>query len=565
MTTLPLHIVQKQVVNITLPDIGAALAWSTDGHQAFVKLLSEQLERSLSEFDMNDHLIIDTMALDLGSFTPGLLHAELPARFHAALREALEAYRPGRSTQTSSDQKNRGLSQNNFENDRPHTKEGNAENQTAEDKTNHRVYDARKGRLASLLFFLRKGYLPWWGSGLAAWDEAWLEELTLAEVKELKDFFVAADLVPRSRMITQFPDAFIDRLLWRTTRQVEIIDTWVWLKHVVENLKEAPLRLSQNDGMQAASFVERLLTSPPVKIAALRHRYWMAWMAYAWNESAIPTLESVLVDHREYFFLIRQLLQDKTLTTLRNVLVGEQIPVSWRAALEREISSNEDRYAIGGREIHNPEPNRNQKSSSGTIADTTPEEKPEVLSPRTKPDVAQHKTKVPDESPDTLWVNEAGVILLYPFLAQLFRSRGWVEKENFVDAAGQTMAIFALHYLATGETEAPEHKLLVPKWMTGMPLETALQPVDPLTADDQAACDELLSEVIRHWSALRNTSPDGLRQAYLQRDGKLESHDGRWRLVVEHKAQDILLSRLPWGLSIIKFPWINELLSVTWQ
>ncbi|HEY5749325.1 MAG TPA: contractile injection system tape measure protein [Chryseolinea sp.] len=559
MATRPLHIIQKQVVNITLPDIGAALAWSAEGHQEFIKMISDQLERSLSEFDGQDHLIIEKMELDLGLFTPAMLQPELPGRFHAAFREALEVHRSASPSGASHDPERRDASRHDFENDRLHAKTPDAENQTP-DEPNHRLYPTRKARLESLLFFLRKGHLPWWGSGLADWDESWLEELTSTEVKDLKDFFITTDDASRSRVITQFSDAFIDRLLWRTTRQVEIIDTWLWLKGVIENLKKEQMRSPQATG--SASFFEMLSSSLAVKMAALRHRYWLAWMAHAWNESATPTLEGVLNDHKECFILIRKLFQGKALIA-HGVLAVKQVPVSWRAELERDGSSNEDPSAGLEREM-TPEQVKDQKSANNTFPDK-PDTIREVLLSRAKGETLPGKTKPAEGSPDALWVNEAGVILLHPFLPQLFRSRGWVDKENFVDAYGQTMAVYALHYLATGEAEAPEHQLLLPKLLTGMRLETVLHPVDPLTDDDRIACDELLIEVVKHWNALRNTSPDGLRQAYLRRSGKLENHDGKWRLTVEHKAQDILLSRLPWPVSIIKLPWMTGVLSVTWD
>lgn len=562
MTTRSFHIIQKQVVDITLPDIGAALAWSAEGHQEFVKMISDQLERSLSEFDTHDHLIIEKMELDLGHFTPAMLRPELPGRFHAAFREALEAHRSDHASVTARDAERRGASQQAFDNDPQQTKTSN-ENQTQADEPHHRLFPAPKARLESLLFFLRKGYLPWWGSGLTGWDESWLEELTSAEVKGLKDFFTTADEASRSRLITQFSDAFIDRLLWRTTRQVEIIDTWLWLKRVIENLKKEQARSPQADG--SASFFEMPPSDLVVKIAALRHRYWLAWMAHAWNASAVPSLEGVLNDHKECFFLIRKLFQDKALTDLQGVLAVEQVPLSWRAELERKASSNEDRSAGVEQGIHTPEQVKNQKSEERASPNDKADAIREVLLSRTKQETLPGKTKPAEASPDALWINEAGVILLHPFLPQLFRSRGWVDREKFTDADGQTMAVYALHYLATGEVEAPEHQLLLPKLLTGMRPETALHPVDLLTGDDRIACDELLTEVVKHWNALRNTSAAGLREAYLRRSGKLENQDGKWRLTVEHKAQDILLSRLPWPISMIKLPWMTGVLSVTWD
>jgi hypothetical protein len=561
MATESFHIIQKQVVNITLPDIGAALAWSAEGHQDFVRMISDQLERSLSELDTHDHLIIEKMELDLGRFTPAMLQPELPGRFHKAFREALEAHRSDRVPVTPRDAKIREASQHGFDDDRQRVKTSN-ENQAQADEPHQRLYNTKQARLESLLFFLRKGYLPWWGSALTGWDEPWLEELTSAEVNVLKDFFTTANEASRSRLITQFSDAFIDRLLWRTTRQVEIIDTWLWLKRVIENLKEEQTHSPQG---RPASIFERLSSGVSIKMAALRHRYWMAWMAHAWNASAAPTLESVLNDHKEYFIVIRKLFQDKVLTELHGVLTVEQVPVSWRAELERKASSNEAPSTTIEREVHTPEQVGKNKSEESAAVDDKQGAIREVLLSRAKQGGTQNKTKPAEASPDVLWVNEAGVILLHPFLPQLFRSRGWVDQGSFVDDYGQTMAVYALHYLATGEVEAPEHQLLLPKLLTGMRLETALHPVDLLTEDDRMACDELLIEVVKHWNALRNTSAAGLRDGYLRRSGKLENQDGKWRLTVEHKAQDILLSRLPWPISMIKLPWMTGVLSVTWD
>ena len=156
MATKSFHIIQKQVVNITLPDIGAALAWSADGHQEFVKMISDQLERSLSEFDTHDHLIIEKIELDLGSFTPSMLHPELPGRFHAAFREALEVHRADHASVTSKNTERRDASQRAFENDRQHAKASN-KNQTEADEPHHRLYPAPKARLESRVFLLRNG------------------------------------------------------------------------------------------------------------------------------------------------------------------------------------------------------------------------------------------------------------------------------------------------------------------------------------------------------------------------------------------------------------------------
>jgi hypothetical protein len=35
-------------------------------------------------------------------------------------------------------------------------------------------------------------------------------------------------------------------------------------------------------------------------------------------------------------------------------------------------------------------------------------------------------------------------------------------------------------------------------------------------------------------------------------------------LIVERKAQDVLLEKLNWNISLVKFPWKKELITVEW-
>jgi hypothetical protein len=41
--------------------------------------------------------------------------------------------------------------------------------------------------------------------------------------------------------------------------------------------------------------------------------------------------------------------------------------------------------------------------------------------------------------------------------------------------------------------------------------------------------------------------------------------EGSWRLQVEQKAIDILLGSLPWGLNVVKLPWMESMLMVEWS
>jgi hypothetical protein len=74
----------------------------------------------------------------------------------------------------------------------------------------------------------------------------------------------------------------------------------------------------------------------------------------------------------------------------------------------------------------------------------------------------------------------------------------------------------------------------------------------------------LLKEVVKNWPALKNTSPDGLRQMFIQRNGKLIQKEDNTKLIVERKAQDVLLEKLNWNISMIKLPWFSKILFTEW-
>jgi len=76
--------------------------------------------------------------------------------------------------------------------------------------------------------------------------------------------------------------------------------------------------------------------------------------------------------------------------------------------------------------------------------------------------------------------------------------------------------------------------------------------------------DNLLKAVIGYWPALKSTSPDGLREGFLIRSGKLVTSETPAVVHVERNTVDILLGALPWGLGVIKLPWISEPFYVDW-
>lgn len=159
----------------------------------------------------------------------------------------------------------------------------------------------------------------------------------------------------------------------------------------------------------------------------------------------------------------------------------------------------------------------------------------------------------------------AGVVLIHPFLSNFFRNLNLLEGNRFKDFKSQSKAVLLLHFLATGENNPPEYEMVLPKFLCEMPANMPIDHTLLITDEEKDEANRLLTVVLVHWGALRGTSPDGLREGFLSREGKLDHEATGWKLHVEQKTLDILLDRLPWNLSLIKLPWMKDILKVEWR
>ncbi len=188
---------------------------------------------------------------------------------------------------------------------------------------------------------------------------------------------------------------------------------------------------------------------------------------------------------------------------------------------------------------------------------------PDSGNPRTP---LRHTTEPSSEHPDErlgLYVENAGLVLLHPFLPQFFRALRIAGEDELLQP-GEALRL--LYFLATGSEDAPEYDLVLPKILCGLPPASLAGKSAPLSGEEQEECAALLSAVVQHWDVLKNTGIDALRENFLKRNGKLTRwHDGGWLLQVESNSFDILLDRLPWGFSMIRLPWMPRMLHVEWR
>jgi hypothetical protein len=164
---------------------------------------------------------------------------------------------------------------------------------------------------------------------------------------------------------------------------------------------------------------------------------------------------------------------------------------------------------------------------------------------------------------DGLFVENAGLVLLHPFLPRLFSYLEIADDERVLQP---DRAVALLHFIASGSDVAPEYELVLAKILCGVPVDEPVEYDVALTDVERAEAIALLEAVIGHWSALRSTTPDGLRGSFLMRPGKV-SVDAKdeWRVQVETRTYDILLDALPWGIAMFRLPWMDRVCRVEWN
>ena len=165
------------------------------------------------------------------------------------------------------------------------------------------------------------------------------------------------------------------------------------------------------------------------------------------------------------------------------------------------------------------------------------------------------------------FINNAGLVMLHPFLAQLFEELKLTIKKVFADETACMKAVLLTRFMATGNVDAEDHELVLEKIICGLPPgEPILCDIDLLENERKEALD-LLGQIIGLWKqngVQVNGTIEGFQQAFLQRQGKLTQKNNDWRLQVQQLSYDMVLSSLPWSISMVKTPWMKGMLWIEW-
>jgi len=167
--------------------------------------------------------------------------------------------------------------------------------------------------------------------------------------------------------------------------------------------------------------------------------------------------------------------------------------------------------------------------------------------------------------PLDILIQKAGLVILHPFLPQLFTTLGFFNKEKKQIHPDKIHdATQVLHFLATKNESPYGYELTFEKFLCGIPINTPIKRLQEISIEQKEECNSLLHSVINHWSALKTNNTDTLRSGFLIREGKLTKGIDSNKVYVQRQAHDILLERLPWGLSVINLPWIPTITFIEW-
>lgn len=177
----------------------------------------------------------------------------------------------------------------------------------------------------------------------------------------------------------------------------------------------------------------------------------------------------------------------------------------------------------------------------------------------------EKKHSLPEVNGEALIIRNAGLVLINNYVAMLFDRIGITKDRNFVSLQKQMDAVHYLQYVATGMSETEEAFLPLNKVLCGIPVSQPIPDGVEIPDEHKKIIESLIKAVIGYWPEIGDTSLNGFRGNWLVREGKLSEQKDRWELLVEKRAYDILINKSPFSFSIIKHPWMDKPLHVTWS
>ncbi len=556
------HAIHRQIVEVTVANAAIAERISPVVSDLIRSAVTPLLERMFDELTPHaETLRLDRLELDLGRLDLNSLQRELPARIAAKLPAAVLQ---SASTRNARDD-NRS---------RPSARAGRARP------------DADAAALLVINHFVATGALPWWcdGRGRDILDRAATEALqrSPASLAHSVRGFVN-DPTAMNRLIGHLSDATLDGLAAALAPDgIKILRELAALlqRGSIGDLTLRQMRVVLWRGLLQAAcagdpsdLVETALTAMAVAAGvtlALMVATCEAAIAPLPSSTAVAPLLAELARVRSSAAPARDpggWSSNQALAAVHAELaplaarLPEHDQTAWTDAFE-QLARSGTAQALDDAKAALLQP----LLDAGLITPADAERLRARLSHRAPQAASRQETRKRSDPDDSHAVTGAGACLLWPFLARFFARLGLLDDKEtgFAGAIAQRRAVLLLHHLATGEGDAPEFALMLPKVLCGLPPFDPCEIIEPVTTAEAAEAVQLLDAVIAHASCLGTISHAGLRETFLMRQGTLATRDGAWLLRLEQRSADVLLQRIPWTLQWLRLPWMQAAMRVEW-
>jgi hypothetical protein len=389
--------------------------------------------------------------------------------------------------------------------------------------------EARGDEQEAFFYFLANGTLPWY----ADWR-------TMPEMKEYIRRVLSGE-VPGWGSLYE-PKSFLNRVVRLLADQPQAVLRWILQfgdESLVKIFSDTP----------EFNIVERWAGRLPLLYEAQAPARWAVIFLFLARRAGVGGLKGPPAwTEAEVFRKLWGGLPGKA----RNDWWKEECP----DAVKREIS-----ILLRGTKAEPQEPD---------FSEWAPEDRDQKET-RNDSDIRDRKKKTESRrrlEDEGVFIDNAGLVLLHPFLAPLFTTLEWWDGTRFATPELHRKAVLLTQYMVYPGEDFPEHQLLLNKVLCGYEPEETLPSELLCTGREIAETDELLEAVIGHWKM--NGRPvfatvENLRASFLQRAGKLSrKSSGDWLMQVEGKGYDIVLNSLPWGIGLIRHPWMPDMLRVEW-
>lgn len=496
----------------------------------------------------DEHLVIDSIEIDLGVFTQESFVKEGRERLVQMLSERLQECR------------RKAIAQETLV-----TKQSASESSAGispADVPPERVLNTATADAEALLYFLSEGRLPWW---FTAGERLFHANIFCEQLIPRLLQLLIGNEAALVRAVNHFPDEMILEFLHRSgLHGMAAKKEWEVFADVVRKDISMYPYFRERFWKARVSATEEMLSGETILLLFSKC-----------NKEIVAGIYSACAERKDHEALRQYALYLEPLITgpgkysvdKKWVETDEQVSVKEPGKGNGRKGETPDVVATGdivaGKSSGNEQAAEKQEPpTSQHTVETANAPKSAYTGQEEEPVFPVPRKPLPDEA---LYVEAAGLILLHPFLTELFSSTGLWKDKQWTSAAAPFRAVRLMAYLTYGNSEVPEYRLLFHKILAGMDAATPLPAEALLLPEETATCTELLEAVLRHWTALRNTTADGLREGFLLRNGKLQQSPKGILLDVERLAQDVLLARLPWGCSTVKLPWLEPLLLVNWM